>query len=516
MLSRFFGSNIHHYMHLLGLCGLAFGIPLNKVLMSVSMMFIALNFLLEAKFKEAWKNLSTNVIGYFIFGIFFLHVIGLLWTSNMDYALHDLRVKVPLFVIAFIVIARPLKSRTDLHLILLSFLSSTLIVSFVNYAMYQHWFGNHVYDDIRGMSLFSSHVRFAIIVSMAVGICLYFLKYTRYLRVLLFAVIAWFTYYTFYSQVISGASTLAGVFIVFMVYLLWGKRKTLAITLMGLFATAVIGLTVWLFKPIPIDPSIFRNLPTQTAEGHPYVHFNRLVSPETGKPIYLYICEEELQRDWPTRSSIPYDSLDEKGQPIRFTLLRYLASRELTKDAAGLAQLSDKEIKMVESGIGSARNYGLMGRLYGIKYQLVNNQDPNGNSLLERLEYWKAASGILSSNLLIGVGTGDVQDAFDQYYVRTSSPLHEENRNRAHNMYLTIALTFGIPGLVLFLAFHGHFLMTAFQRKEVIAVMFLTVALISFLMEDTLETQTGVTFCALFYAIFASRIPSTKETLTES
>ncbi|OFZ10707.1 MAG: hypothetical protein A3D92_15920 [Bacteroidetes bacterium RIFCSPHIGHO2_02_FULL_44_7] len=511
MLSRYFGSNTHYYLHLLGLFGLAFGIPLNKVVMSISMLFLALNFLLEGNFKDAWQRLKSNVTGWFIFGFLALHLIAFLWTSNLEYGLHDLRVKLPLLVIPLILIARPLKARKDLHLVLLSFMGSTLLVSLVNFAMYQHWIGNHNYDDIRGMSLSSSHVRFAIIVAFCVAICLYFLKYTRVLRFPLFLIIAWFAYYTFFSQVISGASTLAGVFLVFFVYLLWGKRKIIALVLLGGSMVAIASLSVWLFAPVHIDPALFDQLPAYTAEGNPYVHYNRLISPESGEPIYINFCEKELARDWPKRSKIPYYGLDEKEQPVRFTLLRYLASRGLTKDAAGLASLSKKEIETIESGIGSARNYGLWGRLYSIKYQLINEQNPNGNSLLQRVEYWRAGSTIFSKNCLLGVGTGDVQDAFDQHYVESASSLDPENRKRAHNMYLTVALSFGVLGLLLFFFFHGHFLRQAMARKELLAVLFLTVALISFLMEDTLETQTGVTFCALFYALFATRIPQRKE-----
>lgn len=511
MLSRFFGSNIHRYLYVLGLSGIAFGIPLNKVVMSVSMMFLALNFLLEAQFRDAWKNLSGNRIGWFILGFFLLHVLALFWSENLEYGLHDLRVKLPLFVIPFVLVSRPLNRREDLHIVLIAFLASTFLVSAINFMMYQHWIGNHVYDDIRGMSLFSSHVRFGIIVSLAAGVCLYFLKYTHTFRIVLFLLIAWFTYYTFYSQVISGASTLAGIFLLFVVYLLWGKRRILAVSLLLGSIAAFVALLVWLFRPVQVDPDLYRHLPAYTAEGNKYIHYNRVISPETGEPIYLYFCEKELERDWPKRSDIPYDSLDEKGQPVRFTLIRYLASRKLPKDAKGLASLSDKEIDLIESGIGSARNYGLMGRLYGIKFQLINEQDPNGNSLLQRLEYWGAGSGIFAEHLFLGVGTGDVQDAFNSYYAQHASGLKEENRKRAHNMFLTVGLTFGIPGLLFFLIFHGYYVYKAFSRKEILAVMFLTVALISFLMEDTLETQTGVTFCALFYGLFATPLPGIRK-----
>jgi hypothetical protein len=40
------------------------------------------------------------------------------------------------------------------------------------------------------------------------------------------------------------------------------------------------------------------------------------------------------------------------------------------------------------------------------------------------------------------------------------------------------------------------------QRKEFIGFAFIVIALGTFLIEDTLETQTGVTFFAFFYGLF--------------
>ncbi len=512
MLSRFFGDNIHRYLHILGLCGVAFGIPMNKVVMSSSMVFIALNMVLEAKFLDWWKNLRSNRLYWILVLFFILHVIAILWSQNTAYAFHDLRVKIPLLVIPTMIVARPLKSRLDFHLVLVAFLVSVLIVSFINFGMYQHWFGEHQYDDIRGMSLFNSHVRFGIIVSMGVAILLYFLKFLQWGRLFALALIIWLSYYTYYSQVIAGVATLAGVFLAFTIYLLWGRRKVLALGLLSLFSLTTVAIGIWLFTPIKIDSEIVKNLPTHTAEGNLYVHYDRVISPETGTPLYWYLCEEELIRDWPKRSSIPYEGLDNKQQPIRFTLMRYLTSKELTKDAEGLARLSDEEIDLIESGVASSKNYGLIGRLYGIKYQLINEQDPNGNSLLERMEYWKAGAGIFAQNVLLGVGTGDVQDEFNRYYQENNSPLSEENRHRTHNMYLTVGLTFGIPGLLIFLWFHFKMMTTNISKKEILGVLFLTIALISFLTEDTLETQTGVVFCAFFYGLFCSVLPSDRTT----
>lgn len=512
MLDRFFGINIHLYIHLLGLIGLAVGTPLNKVVMSLAMMLLVLNLLLKADFKSYWENIRSNKLLWFIVGVFVLHIIGIIWTQDIGKATDDLRVKLPFLVIPVVLVAYPLENKKHLDGVLLSFVSTVLILTLINFSMYKHWIGDHVYDDIRGMSLFGSHVRFGIIVSFAAGILLYFLKDYNRLRPIIILVICWLAYYTYYSQVISGLATLLGVILVFVLYLLWGRLRWLALSIFVSTLTICILLTLWLFKPIHVTSEMFADLPKFTKEGNEYLHFNSLVSPETEMPIYINVCNKELRRDWHLYSQVPYDSTDAKGQPIRFTLLRYMSSKGLNKDAEGLKQLSAAEIKLVEMGIGSVHHSGIKGRLYGIKYQIVNNQDPNGNSLLERFEYWKAGWNIFMDNFWIGVGTGDVQQSFDDYYVAADSELLPENRKRAHNMYLTFGVTFGIIGVLFFLWFHLAYVLQAFTTKNVLAMMFLVVAMISYLTEDTLETQTGVTFCGLFYGLFAGKLKKENET----
>ena len=48
---------------------------------------------------------------------------------------------------------------------------------------------------------------------------------------------------------------------------------------------------------------------------------------------------------------------------------------------------------------------------------------PNGNSIIQRLEYWKTATRIIRSHWLTGTGTGDVADAFTQQYIKDQTHL---------------------------------------------------------------------------------------------
>ncbi len=503
MLNRLFGQETHNYLHLIGLSGLAFGLPLNKVVMSISMMFLLLNLLLEANFKTYWHRIKNSRLFILIAAFFLLHVIGLAWSENISYGLHDLRVKLPLIVVPLVLIAKPVK--IERHKIILgSFLLSLLITSVFNYLSYQQLLGEYQYDDIRGMSLFASHIRYGLLIAMGAAVSISFLR-TRSLRIIGLILLIWFVYYTFVSQVLSGMLALTGVMVVYLLFVLWNIRKWLMWGALSLGTILVFALLIDLLTPIDPSSINLNELDKYTAEGNPYRHESGGVSPETGKPIGIYICEEELRREWNKVSAIPYDGIDVKGHPIRWTLIRYLSSMDVRKDSKGFQQLSEKDIKCIEHGCASKYSSGLMARYYGIKYQLNNNSDPNNHSLLMRIEYWKSAIQIAQNNFILGVGTGDVQDSFDQNYENQNSILKPENRCRAHNYYLTVLLTFGVVGLFLFFWIHSEFMLLNLSKKNMLAIAFMTIILLSYLIEDTLETQTGVTFFGLFIGMFGSK-----------
>ena len=150
-----------------------------------------------------------------------------------------------------------------------------------------------------------------------------------------------------------------------------------------------------------------------------------------------------------------------------------------------------------------------MPRLFGLRYQLHETQNPNGHSLLERLEFWSTAWKIIREQPIFGVGTGDVRISFEAMYERNHSLLQEDNRWRAHNTYLTTWVTFGVVGLLFFLAFLGQYSLFQWRNDQWIGLVYMGIFLSTFLIEDTLETQTGVTFFAFFYAIFSRKITLT-------
>ncbi len=512
MLSRYFGSKIHTQIHVFLLCALASSIVVSKFVMSLSMMLLLLNILLEADFKSYWERIKSTRLFHWVAFLFAWHLISLLWSANWDYGFHDIKVTLPLIVIPLVLTCKPIGKRKRLKWVLGIFLATVLFASLYNFLSYQQVFGPRYYDDIRGMSLFDSHVRHALMVVMGIVIAVQFYRWRKLPVFAMVAIVVWLHFYTYYSQVLTGTIVLIGIYAVYGFYWMYHRYKYLAYTGLALFVGIIIASLIWIFKPITYDPAVFhKDILNQerTAEGNGYYNNPGEVSPETGKPIDIFICHKELKREWEKASEIPYYGRDKKGQYIFRTLTRYMASKDVRKDAEGFRSMSKKDIRAVEHGHTSIYHKGIWARVNGLRYQLNNATNPNGHSLLQRIEYWKVGVHLSKKNWLIGVGGGDIQDSFDAYYEATDSALTEEHRDRTHNMYLTMLLGFGIPGLFLLLISHVHYLRDQFRNGQLVGLGFIIIMMISYLVEDTLETQSGITYFGLFYGLYI--IPMKKQ-----
>jgi hypothetical protein len=280
---------------------------------------------------------------------------------------------------------------------------------------------------------------------------------------------------------------------------------TLALVVVIAIPLSIVGTTAYKYFNVEIPEQ--GSLEEMTPDGKAYFHKWGDSQIENHNLIWYYICWDELATAWNNRSEIDFEGRDAKGRKINGTLIRFLTSRGLKKDFGGMAQLSDKEIKMVEAGMTchpELRKKGIEKRLHDLYFEVnsyLNGGNPTGNSLTQRFEFWRAAGHILKDRWLIGVGTGDPPRAFERAYEEIDSQLPPSNRHRAHNQYLSIFIALGLPGIIWFLSV----LILPFFFKNRAALntrylAFFTIVALSFLTEDTLETQVGQTLFSFFYA----------------
>lgn len=493
---------------------LVIGMPLSVFLMSVSQFALSANWLFEGRFKEKFRILKSRKSIIVFMLIFLVHVIWMAFSSNLDYGLHDLKIKVPLFILPLIIGTSKKLSFEKIKYIIL-FLSLAVfvgtIISIINYFA----INNNEYFDSRKLSVFISHIRFALLINVSIFSLIYFTVFEQN-RMLKFGFIAlsiWLIVYLFILQSLTG---LVILFVISLIYLLY-KAINSKIKIFK-YISIIFLIIIPIFTFIYLNKSInnfYGNseknvfiLEEKTPWGDYYYHDTINKTVENGNLLYIYLCENELRNEWNKKSRIKYDSLDLKGQEIKYTIIRYLTSKNLRKDGESLLKLSKEDFDAIENGCTNylfANEFSFNKKIYETIWEIDNyikTGNPSGHSLTMRIEFLRAATNIIKRNFLIGVGTGDLKIEFNKEYELSNSKLTIEWRLRAHNQLVTFFIAFGIIG---FLIIMFSIIFPIFYEKKYRVFLFnifFTIALLSMINEDTLETQAGVTFFALLYCLF--------------
>lgn len=508
--------SIYYYAVIL----LAASLPLSIYTTSIAEIVLIANWLVEGKFSQKWEMLKRRKSVIILSSFYFLHIFGLIYTEsfNFGYALHDLKIKLPLLVLPIIFASSAAFKEKQFKFILILFVVATFSSSLISFMVFIGIIP-YEYYDFREISIFISHIRLALMVNLSIFILLYYIfqKDKNYRldfpwNIISVAGILCFVFFLILLKSLTGLLILTS-----LVLLLAWFYSSLIEEVAPRFIIKVLIVTIPLIIGSYIAKSIdkfyhteevnFSELDEKSQLGNKYYHDTIQHARENGNYVWIYICEEELKDEWNKVSTFPYDSLDNKRQKLKYTLIRYLTSLGERKDAGGVHELLKEDVTAIENGMANhifREKYSLYPRIYEIIWEIdgySKGGDPSGHSVAQRIAYLKAASEIIRNNFLIGVGTGDVQYSFNQQYEVSDSQLAKNYRRRAHNQFVTILLSFGIIGFIISIfAFFAPFII---ERKwhDYLFIVFFIIAMISMLNEDTLETQTGVSFFIFFYAL---------------
>ncbi len=466
-----------------------------------------------------------NKTALIIFSIYALHIVGLIHTSDFDYALKDLRTKVPLFILPLMLASMPKPSIRQIYFLLLLYVLAVFggtLVSFNEYLKQD-------FDDIRKISLFISPVRFGLNIVFSFFILLYFLfqntNQNIWKQLAICSLMFWFV--SFLILLESGIGIIC-IFVVGLGLLLYkvlsAKSLRYRVLMTFLFLTLPILAYVYVNRQVSQilqKPNIdFSTLDKKSKLGNGYLHDTINFGIEDGKFMGIYMATNEMADAWNKRSKYKFLGHDEANQLIQYTLIRYLTSKDLRKDAEGVNLLTDKDVHLIEKGIANVNyveNPSIKTRISKILlgYQRYTSfHDPNGSSVMQRIEHWKASIIIIKEHFWTGVGTGDIPAAFKETYERINSPLKEQSRWRAHNQYLSFWTAFGIFGTIWFIFVLLYLLVVNHNYKNYLFSVFWVIIIMSMFTEDTIETQDGVTFFTFFLSLFALWLPS-KNSSTE-
>lgn len=531
-------DQLHRLLYLLGLATIACGLAWSNALMSIGQFILAGNWLLEADFEAKWARSKRQRHLGLLLSIFALVLAGFLWTENLDYALKDARIKLPLLLLPLFIGSTARLKIKELRAILGVYLITLSLLYLSSLLKYFGLFSEASIQDKRELSIFISHIRYGLNLLLGSLLAIYYsplLTGTQLMklskkgespnirrrpkRIWLLYMLA-LTLFTSLVVLELYTALLIGLLIVgtyLLKVILFGKLNPLVKSSAIMLILLTLTTAIVQVRQVAAD---FHRKPEMSYDQHEMIKFSKLGNPYTHKRsdqrkengVFLsrYLQEEELAKQWEEKSSLAFNDLDQKGNPVRKTLIRFLSAKGLSKDAEGMKQLTKEEIRAIEKGIPNPyylEHWAWQNRLYTTIYELETYRRfgyAEGFSLGMRLEFWKTAKKIIAEQPLLGVGTGDVQDAFDLQYYLDQSSLSEKNRRRAHNQYLTIWLTYGVFGLLYFLF---YLLWPLKGNEHGFYPAFLAIVMLSFLTEDTLETQAGVTFFAFFNSLFVLGFP---------
>jgi O-antigen ligase len=482
--------------------------PNLNLMMSIGTFLLLIFWFIDPGFKAGVENLKKNKIAILLIGIIVIHLVWLLNTENLDYAFKDIRIKAPLIVFG-LVLGSVNFSREQLKLFFLSLSAGIWLACGVAY--YNYFQSDVSVFDHRDIVTGISHIRLSLLmVALVIGIVNFWrslsIAWKIYCALVFLNVILFFQILQSLTGLISLGIVLVFSFLVFL-FRRYG-RPALLISLLGIIAIATVGVVVLnsvyrsYFSPV----EELSELPAQTLNGNAYYHQKEVRLVENGHYIFMNICEPEMVRAWNKRS-VQKLRVGEESSPLRDRLVRYLTSKGLKKDSLGVMQLSDKDIENIEMGFPAVIytvKSGLPLRIHSFlfAYHVYSNTGyASGYSFFQRMVYWKAALDIIEGNFLVGVGTGDVKDAFQEVYRSGKYNLDEKYWLRAHNQFLTFFVAFGVFGLAYFIFFFAEAFRLSSKSYLASAIVLLT--FLSCLTEDTLETQAGVAFFGFFISLFS-------------
>ena len=508
------------YLYWIGLILLAVFIPTSKFGLSVTQFYlIALWLLLGVDMRSGnkilpgiWYNIKTrfsdfihNKVAVAMVSMYIMHFIGLIYTSDFQYAFKDLRIKLPLLVFPLILSSMKPLNKKQFDTVIWFFIGSVFFVTILGAIK----FLRRDFVDVRELSVFVSHIRVSLCMVFSIFVLGYYLvkrNYSHIVKVLIIFLIIWFLWQiTIWESFISILIVTALCTILILYFIFKSKNRIAKISTL---VVMIIAAAVVIYVPCKIihdynnpEKIVVEKLDKHTKLGNPYVFDTINLGVEDGRYVGLYLSKKELIDAWNKRSE---KTISYKNDPMYFCLVRYMTSRDLRKDAEGVSMLTDEDVRNIENNVANynyIENPGIKTRIMKIMVAYNNYRrdgDANGSSVFQRVEFIKASLGIIKDNPLFGVGTGDISNAFHNYYEETNSKLRPEYRFRSHNQYLAIMVAFGIVGLLCYLFSMFYPLFSDKRYRNYIYLVFLFIMALSMFTEDTLETQIGVTLFAFF------------------
>lgn len=491
-------------------------LPFSQALVSIFSGVLLFTSLAEDTWANKIGRFKQRKILLFIPAIFIIYLISSVITWKSGNTLYDIQKSLFFLVIplAFIIgkDISEIQKRFLFYIFAFAIFISTLI-ALMNWLL--------ITDlksfEVHRISLIS-HIRFSFQLILIVWFLILSISRNRQklnisVKILLFVLASYFFSFLLFQQSLTGLFAFGASLIFYLIFILFKLQIKYKSLFIGI--TAVL-LLLPLFYIYSIVQSFYKIekvdkvlIDKTTAKGNPYEHNFDDPMVENGRYVNLYICHDEMRNEWNKISEFKYDSIYKNGFPLYTTLIRYLTSKGLRKDADGVLALNKQDILNIENGIANVifqkRKYTLYPRIYQTVWEYyVYSKTGNANyqSFSQRIEFSKAAIYIIKNNFWFGVGTGNWKAEFRKTYIETNSKLSESLYASSHNQYLNYWVKFGFIGFVLIMFFLVYPVIKTHRYQDSLFLIFLVFLFFANFSDSNFESHMGSSFFLFFYCLF--------------
>lgn len=500
----------------LSLVGFVLVLPFSQALVSIFGGIVLGVALLEDNWKNKIKRFKGNKILLFIPGIFLIYVFSFIFFYKNGNSPYDLQKSLFFLIIptAFM-LGKPFDSNQK-RLLFYAFATAVFVSSLI--AILNWILRNDTADfEVHKISLIS-HIRFSFQLILIFWFFVILVqKNYKVLNIKSIAVVLFFAFYflafMFFQQSLTGIIAFGASFFFFIIYYIFQIQKKFRIVLLSVLLGVIVVSFMYvgwiIYSFYDIEKVNKETIDKTTALGNYYLHDFDNLAVENGNYTYLYICHDEMRTEWNKIATVKYDEIGSNGFPLYATLIRYLTSKGLRKDAGGIKSLMPADIRNIENGVSNVifqdKKYSLYPRIYQTvwefyMYSITGN--PSYQSFSQRIEYSKAAISIIKKNFWFGVGAGNWKEEFKRTYIRNNSKLEEGLYASSHNQYLNYMVKFGIVGLIAIMFFITYPIIKTQSYKDQLFLIFLIFLFFANFSDSNFESHMGSSFFLFFYCLF--------------
>lgn len=506
-------ENIRLYLLYLGIIFTIIGLPFSRAMISFGQVTMGVVFLFDKDLLSKLKTFINNKAAMAFVSFYILLWIGAIYSKDMNYAIFDLRTKLPLLIFPLVFATEKALKPKVFRFFLLIFVAT--IIASVSTSLWIYFTQNLA--DYRDAFPFVSHIRISLGILISISILFYYLLYENdgipnWIKGLFIIALVYLVWATIILELMTGIIILIITSVFYLIHFaIKNKGKIWIKSVIGGSLLIIFLSSFWVYNVthsyMTVSNCNLNKLAKYTDLGNKYEHKPFAYQIENGSYIGIYTQWIEMREAWNKRSKLDFDGKDYRNQMLRYTLQRYLNSKHLRKDANGVEQLSKQDIINIEKGIANyeySKKFSFKKRIYKLLWEYgmyQRGETAFGHTLIQRIELWKTAWQIFAENPIIGVGTGDIPNAFEQKFSQNKSPLLG-SKLRSHNEYLSAMVSLGILGFIVFLfsIFYPPTYLKIWDFQ--LFFWFISFISISMLWEDTIETQVGVTIFAFFYSYY--------------